>query len=303
VALGHRPWVYVPMTYTARHMGYRAAAWRDRLLTPWLHAVRGWVTIDSHQADQLRMQWRVHQPIHILPNVVRLPAAAATAPVPDHNGALRVAYVGRFDPVMKGLDWLSSILREHPASLAGVHWRFQGEGPGAPLLQALAQDLGAERVQVHPFAPLDDALAACDLLLLPSRYEGFPLVALEATARGWPVVASHGARLGELLPPQSQFEFGDAQGLAQSLAGLRTPAARQQAAAYAQQRLAQLLPAARYGLALRSLAHALAGPSAAAADETARAAQTPEVRGMPTAPCAPPAAPPVSTAPGHWPQP
>jgi glycosyltransferase involved in cell wall biosynthesis len=261
VALGHRPWVYVPMTYTAAQMGYRAADWRDRLLAPWLQAVQGWVTIDAFQAQQLRTAWGVHRPIHVLPNVVRLPVAVASLapPLPDAHGDLRVAYVGRFDPVMKGLDWLSALLRQRPAALRSVRWCFQGEGPGGPLLQALAQDLGPERVQVRPFAPLDPALAACDVLVMPSRYEGFPLVALEATARGWPVVATHGARLGELLPAQSQFEFGDAAGLARALELLRSAAARQEAVVYAQQRLAQLLPPERYAAALRSVVGAMVG--------------------------------------------
>jgi glycosyltransferase involved in cell wall biosynthesis len=251
---GHRPWVYVPMTYTAQQMGYRVAAARDALLAPLLRRVAGWITIDAFQQQQLVQRWRVRAPVHVLPNVVRLPTGAGPAwPAPDAAGCLRVAQVGRFDLAMKGLDWLADLLHTRPAPLARCRWLFQGEGAGAPRLHALAAELGAQQLRVQPFAPLDDALACSDVLLLASRYEGFPLVALEATARGWPVVATHEARLDGLLPASSLFAYRDAAGLARALDSLRSPAARTQAVGFAQQRLAELLPPARYESALRAL--------------------------------------------------
>ncbi len=58
----------------------------------------------------------------------------------------------------------------------------------------------AERVRVQPYLPREDhasLVAAADMLLYPSAYEGFGLPALEAMAVGVPVVASRRGALPE----------------------------------------------------------------------------------------------------------
>ncbi len=259
---GHEVWVYVPMAYTAQHMGFRHARLRDRLLAPWLRRVHGWITIDDRQRAHLRHDWRISTPVHVLPNRVRLPEGPPLNPPAADGGALRVAVVGRFDPWQKGLDWLMAQITAGAPWARQCRWHFQGAGAAETALLELASAQGPQRVQVHAHAPLDGALAANDLLLLPSRYEGLPLVALEATHRGWPVLASREAGLGHLLPAGSQFSFGDAEGLARALAGLASPAARAAAVVHAQARLPQLLQTERYTQTLQALVHTWRGRAA-----------------------------------------
>ncbi len=253
VALRHQLWVYVPMAYSARHMGCRQAALRDALLAPWLRRVRAWVTLDGRQAHWLQQHWRTSAPVHLLPNIARLPDAPQPQPRPAPDHRLRVAFVGRFDPVQKGLDWLAAMLLQHRGWAERCRWHFQGQGPGELGLLALASALGPQHVQVFGHAPIQAALAANDVLLLPSRYEGRPLVALEATALGWPVVASHSAGLHDLLPDRSLFHFGDALGLQRALDSLRRPAARVAAVAHARERLLAMRAMPRYQRALADL--------------------------------------------------
>lgn len=259
VLLGRAPWVYVPMTFDARTLGWRHGLWRDRALAPWLRRARGWVTIDERAAAQLRQRWQVRAPVLALPNRVRLAGAAPPHPSPRADGRLRVAIVGRFDAHQKGLDWLADTLRHDMALAARAQWHFQGRGSAAPLLHTLAAALGPQRVQLHAYAPLDEALARNDLLLLPSRYEGLPLVALEATARGWPVLASASAGLGDILPPRSVFDFGDVAGLHHALDSLATPSARRAAVVHARQRLIGQLPGRDYHRARAAVVAALRG--------------------------------------------
>src|SRR5205814_4460271 len=120
----------------------------------------------------------------------------------------------RFDAWQKGLDWLTALIARDSRWREAYRWHFQGRGTAERRLLELASALGPQHVVVQPHGPIDEALDASDVLLLPSRYEGEPLVALEATLRGWPVVASRESGLGTLLPPGSLFEFGDAAGLA-----------------------------------------------------------------------------------------
>ncbi|CAD5371277.1 hypothetical protein RA210_U150005 [Rubrivivax sp. A210] len=257
-------WVYVPMAHTAAAMGYRAARLRDSLLAPWLRAVDAWITIDEQQAALLAGTWGLSVPVHVLPNVARL---ASPAPLPETvsaDGRLRLAFVGRFDLHQKGLDWLAQTLQSDPAWGAHHRWRFQGRGAGELALLELASALGPGIVTVHGHAPIEQALAASDVLILPSRYEGLPLVALEATACGRAVVASREANLGAILPAASLFDFGDAAGLRRALDGLRAPVARAAAVAHARKRLAAAQPEQCYRTALLGLARALRSGAGAA---------------------------------------
>jgi glycosyltransferase involved in cell wall biosynthesis len=74
-----------------------------------------------------------------------------------------------------------------------------GDGPDRAKLANLADSLGVgDSVVFAGFQtnPLPD-IASADVLCMPSRYEGFPLVLLEALALGVPVIASPSG--GELL--------------------------------------------------------------------------------------------------------
>lgn len=246
-------WVYVPMAFSAARMGYRHAAMRDRLLAPWLRRVRLWITVDARQCRWLHRHWQLPAPVLVLPNLPRLAPQLAPRCEPAADDRLRVAWVGRFDPWQKGLDWLAALLRDDAWWHQHFRWHLQGRGPGELALQTLASTLGPQHLVVHPHAPIQQALAGNDVLLLPSRYEGVPLVALEATALGWPVVASRQSGLGSLLPAASLFDFGDAEDLARALATMRTASAREQAVAHAQRRLARLHGAQRYRPALQTL--------------------------------------------------
>jgi glycosyltransferase involved in cell wall biosynthesis len=67
-----------------------------------------------------------------------------------------------------------------------------GDGPERPALVRQIERLGlGERVRIHGHMPaIAPLLAAADLFLLTSRYEGTPAVLLEALAAGIPVVAT-----------------------------------------------------------------------------------------------------------------
>jgi len=89
----------------------------------------------------------------------------------------------------KGQDLALEALAEE--GLEGLQLLFVGPGDREPLV-ALAERLGVAR-RVAFTGPRDDVpslLAAADMLLLPSRWEGMPYVVLEAMAASRAVVAT-----------------------------------------------------------------------------------------------------------------
>lgn len=130
------------------------------------------------------------------------------APREDGSGPCRIVAVGRLTP-QKGFDILVN-------AMARVHgsWRLAiwGDGAERPRLTSLVAELGLqERIQLcgytaDPFRAMRDA----DVFVMPSRYEGFGNVLVEALACQCQIVAAdcpHGpreilqdGRLGELVP-------------------------------------------------------------------------------------------------------
>ena len=104
--------------------------------------------------------------------------------------------VGRIEP-LKGLDILIRALAQLnqrlPATLAIIGGDERAE-PEVAKLRALAEELGvAEAVHFlgsRPHEALPDYYRAADVVVVPSFYESFGLVAVEAMASGVPVVAS-----------------------------------------------------------------------------------------------------------------
>ena len=123
-------------------------------------------------------------------DVARAVARAEVGVGPDTPLAVCVGRVTR----QKGQDVLLSAWQSvHGAELAIV-----GDGDLLPSLRAL--DVPGVRF----VGAVDDVrvwLAAADLVVLPSRWEGLPLTALEALATGRPVVASDVPGLAEVITP------------------------------------------------------------------------------------------------------
>jgi GalNAc-alpha-(1->4)-GalNAc-alpha-(1->3)-diNAcBac-PP-undecaprenol alpha-1,4-N-acetyl-D-galactosaminyltransferase len=73
-------------------------------------------------------------------------------------------------------------------------WRLVifGEGEERPVLEGKRIQLGIEDSVFFPGTvnPLSDYFHSADLFVLPSRYEGFPMVLVEAMACGLPVIAA-----------------------------------------------------------------------------------------------------------------
>ncbi|MFZ4409890.1 MAG: glycosyltransferase [Paracraurococcus sp.] len=130
------------------------------------------------------------------PGYATLPArvAAARAARATREGPLRALFLGRLD-AQKGIDRLAVMIAATRG--AGVTWRVVGRevlGDGAqPLLEVPVEP------PVQDPAELDALYAWADVLVLPSRFEGVPLVILEAQRMGCTVVATDVGAVAEIV--------------------------------------------------------------------------------------------------------
>lgn len=118
-------------------------------------------------------------------------AAASVAEDDGYQG--HVGYLGRYNIHQKGLDILAAVWRRDLSHENDLRLCLAGgAGGGEGAVSELFAGLGNVSVS-GVVGSKWDALADLDVLVLPSRSEGFGLVALEAAASGRAVVVSVGA--------------------------------------------------------------------------------------------------------------
>ncbi|WP_313138153.1 glycosyltransferase, partial [Paracoccus jeotgali] len=142
---------------------------------------------------------------------------------------------------------LARLRHTHPdARLALV-----GTGPEEAAIRARVARLGLEGVDFLGHRDdVADLMAAADLVVLPSAFEGLPLVVLEAMALGTPVIATRIGGVIEAVGPDHPWLVppGDPRALARAMAdALDDPAARAQAAAQQSARFDSFYTAPRMG--------------------------------------------------------
>ncbi|RXV69960.1 glycosyltransferase family 1 protein [Burkholderia stabilis] len=145
-------------------------------------------------------------PAHRVATIANGVPATATLPRRDArlalglpNDAVVVGFVGRLSH-QKGVDRLVRIARGVYRQ-CGLDVRFIAIGPG-DFPAAAGPEADDVPPNLHVAGPVERAsryFSAFDLFVLPSRYEGFPYVCLEAMAARVPIVASRVAGVTELV--------------------------------------------------------------------------------------------------------
>jgi glycogen(starch) synthase len=237
----------VHATEAGRHCG-----WLSQPLNQQVHSVEWWlvnradalITCSSAMRAEVAHLFEVDPAvITVLPNGIEPRRWRVRRS--DRDGGPLLLCFGRLEwekGVQDLIAALPRIRRDHPTARLVV----AGQGGQAEALAEQARRLRVRRavdfVGYLPDRDLAALLAAADAVVLPSRYEPFGLVALEAAAAGTPLVASTAGGLGEVVVDGRtglSFAPGDVTGLAEAVrAVLADPVAARRRARAARARLA-----------------------------------------------------------------
>jgi len=185
----------------------RTRLWLDRVTSD---RVDHYVCVSQDVAEFSRREGGLPADrISVIPNGVDVERFAQATPIDLAElgvaaGRRAIVCVGRLDE-QKRSSWLVVHAPSLFERLPQHDLVFVGDGPQRRIIYDLSKQLGvADRV--HLVGRRDDiprVLRACDLLILPSAWEGMPNVVLEAMAAGLPVVATQVEGVRELLGPRA----------------------------------------------------------------------------------------------------
>lgn len=135
------------------------------------------------------------QKIAAVPNSIELP------PVPDVSRKQRlVLHVGRINDGQKRSDLLAEIWSGVESSRPGWAFDVLGDGPYMGQLKQDMADKALTRLNLRGFQSPDEWYEKAQIFVMPSAFEGFPSVLLEAQAYGLvPVVFNSYPVVSEIL--------------------------------------------------------------------------------------------------------
>lgn len=124
------------------------------------------------------------------------PASLVVLPrVRPATKTLVIGFLGRLS-YQKGIGTLLSAIRV--AKGGDFRVEVHGFGPEEPLVRDAVRDY-PERVSFHGPANGPGVMARFDVLVMTSRYEGFPYVLLEALAQGLPIISTDVGGVDEMV--------------------------------------------------------------------------------------------------------
>ncbi len=218
---GFRCASYIPVPHTNEQMGAKLGKFRDFFCHNLFSLPHAFITITDEMAKMLQLRGAT-SPIHVVYNGIdtqrftKGDSTAARLQLSLPTEACLLGVIGRIEFRQKQQHRLIEAVASDPFLASQCHLVFAGDGPDADSLKRLlsSHSLRGSVLAWCDTAPLYQAL---DALVIPSRYEGLPLVMLEALASGTSVFGSDRDGMKDLLPAERRFHPDDTASLASTL--------------------------------------------------------------------------------------
>jgi len=222
---GLRTISYIPMAHHTAVSGKPiAAGLREKVNGYFYHLPDKIVTI-SEGARRMLLARGVTCDVAVVPNGVAVRTLRHSererfrATHAIGNDEYVIAVLGRIEFRQKAQDLAVQTIASFRRELFDCQFLFVGNGPDELQLKKMIANLHlAQIARVLPWS--DDpaeVYAGIDMLLIPSRFEGVPLVMLEAMSCGLPVVASNIDGMAELLPRAWLFAPGSSRAMTETI--------------------------------------------------------------------------------------
>lgn len=150
-----------------------------------------------------RYHLRASTHLNVIRNGVHVRPLDPAQPAEHRSGTmpLRIAYFGRSN-ADKGLDVLLEAVRSHAGKGSALELSIFSDAAFKPDFQRRVAEIPRPLRLLPPVPNAWELMNRFDLVVIPSRVEGLPLVALEALASGTPVIVTRIPGLREAVPPE-----------------------------------------------------------------------------------------------------
>lgn len=220
---------YLPMAHTRKQRGEKLAWFKDYVLRYYYQFPDHFITISKSVLTQIRNRG-ANQPIEIVENGISLDKLQVLDKVKScaELGITKSGYIaalcGRIEFKQKGHDILLKALVRHIDEFREWTVLIVGAGPDQDCLKKMIVDKGlSDIVQIVPWqANMSVVYSAIDMLIMPSLYEGVPVIMLEGMYYRLPIIGSDIDAMRELLPPEWIFPAKDEKLLCEKMLQVRS---------------------------------------------------------------------------------
>ena len=206
-----------------RELGFRLGSAREALARRALRGLDAVAVLTPSAEAAYRRLWDPGDTETALlplptPVINRRDKAAARAALGLPGGEL-IGIAGRISFKQKGQDTFVEAARLLARRRPGLRFVVAGEGRDRERLVQMVDRSGAgdRFFMLGQVSPIDDFLGAVDAIAIPSRFEGLPVIALEALAAGTPGIAADIDGLRDVWPGPWLTPPEDAASLAEAL--------------------------------------------------------------------------------------
>lgn len=198
---------YIPFAHSYKKMNAQGYKIKDLLASHTYKMCSEYITISACFEDDL-LALNPKAKINIIKNAVQKVENKKTSRQLSTDDVINLFIIGRVHILQKGHDILIEALK----SVQGynVCLNIVGDGPDKDEVLTFAKEL-PENITLKWHGWLDDTWSVADdadVLVIPSRYEGVPLVMLEGLERGVPIIAVSRDGMRDYLPSEWLYPPG-----------------------------------------------------------------------------------------------